>query len=116
MRALCLTGDTPEAVVLKECTAAWERLHARIAHRFGRTAVRSRVRRSLAGLLNRVERKNDWQLAEAICATGPQGAQRLRRSAMICGRTCLCRWATETAASASLMKPAFLSKEATRVA
>ncbi len=52
-------------------------LHGRIAHRFARTEVRERVRRYLAGLLGRVERKNGWQLAEAIGEPEPRGVQRL---------------------------------------
>ncbi len=43
---------------------------------------RVRVRRYLAGLLARVERKNGWQMAEAIGDTGPQGVQRLLRTAV----------------------------------
>ena len=70
-------GDAAEAAVLEGSAAAWERLHERIAHRFGRAEVRARVRRYLAGLLGRVERKNGWQLAEAIGEVGPQGVQRL---------------------------------------
>jgi SRSO17 transposase len=56
-------------------------LHTRIAGRFGRVEVRERVRRYLAGLLNRVERKNGWQLAEAIGESSPRGVQRLLNSA-----------------------------------
>ena len=56
-------------------------LHARIAGRFVRPEVRARVRRYLGGLLGRVERKNGWQLAEAIGETGPQGVQRLLNAA-----------------------------------
>src|SRR4051794_22521393 len=41
-------------------------LHARIAGRFRRSEVRERARRYLAGLLERVERKNGWQLAEHL--------------------------------------------------
>ena len=52
--------------------AAWERLHERVAHRFGRVEVRARVRRYLAGLLGRVERKNGWPLAEALGEVGPR--------------------------------------------
>ncbi len=58
-------------------------LHGRIAHRFARSEVRERARRYLVGLLERVERKNGWQLAEAIGEAGPRGVQRLR-----CGMTC----------------------------
>jgi SRSO17 transposase len=56
-------------------------IQARIAHRFARAEVRERVGRYLFGLLERVERKNGWQLAEAIGETGPQGAQRLLNAA-----------------------------------
>jgi SRSO17 transposase len=39
------------------------------------------VYRYLAGLLGRVERKNGWQMAEAMGEMGPQGAQRLLNAA-----------------------------------
>src|SRR3954451_5243597 len=52
-------------------------LLGRIAHRFRRVEVRERTRRYLIALLDRVERKNGWQLAEAIGEHGPQGVQRL---------------------------------------
>ena len=81
MGTLWLNGDAAEAAVLSGCAAAWERLHERIAHRFGRAEVRTRVRRFVAGLLARIERKNGWQLAEAIGEADPQGVQRLLNSA-----------------------------------
>ncbi len=56
-------------------------LHARIAHRFARSEARERVRRYLLGLFGRVERKNGWQMAEAIGEDDPQGVQRLLNSA-----------------------------------
>src|SRR5690242_21800813 len=56
-------------------------LHDRIAHRFARSEVRERARRYLIGLLERVERKNGWQLAEAIGEVGPRGVQRLLSAA-----------------------------------
>jgi len=56
-------------------------VHARIAHRFARSEARERARRYLAGLLGRVERKNGWQLAEALGEAGPQGVQRLLNAA-----------------------------------
>src|ERR671916_2233542 len=56
-------------------------LHGRIAHRFARSEVRERARRYLVGLLERVERKNGWQLAEAIGEVGPRGVQRLLSAA-----------------------------------
>jgi SRSO17 transposase len=60
---------------------AWAELHARIGRRFARTEARERAGRYLAGLLERVERKNGWQLAETIGETGPRGVQRLLSAA-----------------------------------
>jgi SRSO17 transposase len=60
---------------------ALEELHRRITARFARSEARERVKRYLLGLLGRVERKNGWQLAEAIGETDPQGVQRLLNSA-----------------------------------
>lgn len=56
-------------------------LHRRIAHRFARSEARDRARRYLVGLLERVERKNGWHLAEAIGEAGPRGVQRLLSAA-----------------------------------
>jgi SRSO17 transposase len=56
-------------------------VHARIAPRFRRREARERARRYLEGLLLRVERKNGWQLAEALGEGGPQGVQRLLNAA-----------------------------------
>ncbi len=56
-------------------------LHRRIGHRFVRSEARERVRRYLLGLLGKIERKNGWQLAEAIGERDPQGVQRLLNSA-----------------------------------
>jgi SRSO17 transposase len=56
-------------------------LHARIAHRVARAEARERAGRNLAGLLDRVERKNGWQLAEAMGEAGPRGVQRLLSAA-----------------------------------
>jgi SRSO17 transposase len=56
-------------------------LHRRIGHRFARSEARERVKRYLFGLLGRVERKNGWQIAEAIGERDPQGVQRLLNSA-----------------------------------
>jgi SRSO17 transposase len=52
-----------------------------IAPRFRCVEVRERVGRYLVALLDRVERKNGWQLAEAIGESGPQGVQRLLNAA-----------------------------------
>ena len=65
--------------------AGWSRalgaLHERVGRRFARSEAWERVKRYLLGLLGRVERKNGWQIAEAIGERDPQGVQRLLNSA-----------------------------------
>jgi SRSO17 transposase len=60
---------------------AWDEVfaafHARFAPFFYRREVRERSARYLRGLLGPVERKNGWQLAEAVGEADPQGMQRL---------------------------------------
>jgi SRSO17 transposase len=56
-------------------------VHARIARHFRRREARERARRYLDGLLAHIERKNGWQLAEALGEGGPQGMQRLLNAA-----------------------------------
>ena len=67
--------------VQREAIEGWraglDALHARIAVRFRRPEVRARARRYLAGLLDRVDRKNGWQLAEQLGERHPRGVQRL---------------------------------------
>ncbi len=70
-----------EIAALGQWSIALSELQERIAHRFRRVEVRERVGRYLTGLLQRVERKNGWQLAEAIGEAGPQGVQRLLNAA-----------------------------------
>jgi SRSO17 transposase len=64
---------------------AWrEELNAlqdRIAPHFRRPEVRVRAGRFLAGLLDPVERRNGWQLAEHLGERSPDGVQRLLRTA-----------------------------------
>jgi len=62
--------------------AELDALHARIAGRFHRVEARERAKRYLLGLLDRVERKNGWQLAEQLGEAGPQGVQRLLNAAV----------------------------------
>ncbi len=62
-------------------SSALEEVHGRIAGRFARSEARERVGRYLSGLLQRVERRNGWQLAEALGEPDPQGVQRLLNSA-----------------------------------
>src|ERR1700745_4145148 len=63
--------------LLGKAAEALDEVQARIGPRFRRAEVRGRVRRFLEGLLAPVERKNGWQLAEAIGERGPPGVQRL---------------------------------------
>ncbi len=66
-----------EPVAVSGWSSALEELHGRIARRFARSEARERVGCYLSGLLQRVDRKNGWQLAEAIGEADPQGVQRL---------------------------------------
>ena len=74
-----------DGIVAPVVVAGWSEalgeLHERIGRRFARSEARNRVKRYLAGLLGRVERKNSWQMAEAIGEHDPQGVQRLLNSA-----------------------------------
>jgi SRSO17 transposase len=80
--ALAETSDVQEQrAEVEGWRAGLDALHARIAGRFGRAEVRARARRYLAGLLDRVDRKNGWQLAEHLGEHGPQGVQRLLNAA-----------------------------------
>jgi SRSO17 transposase len=70
-----------ESAAIARWSGALGELHERIGHRFARSEARERVRRYLVGLFGRVERKNGWQMAEAIGERDPQGVQRLLNSA-----------------------------------
>ena len=65
--------------------AAWREeltaLHERIAPRFARPEVRARAGKFLTGLLDPLERRNGWQVAEALGERSPDGVQRLLRTA-----------------------------------
>jgi SRSO17 transposase len=56
-------------------------VQARIGGRFRRSDQRARVTRYPRGLLDRVERKNGWHLAEHLGEAGPHGVQRLLNEA-----------------------------------
>ena len=72
-------GD--ELAAIERWPDALGELHARITRRFLRPEVKERARRYLAGLLGRLERRNGWQMAEAMGEMGPQGAQRFLNAA-----------------------------------
>src|SRR5215207_1179023 len=76
-----VSAEEAQREAIKGWRAGLEVLHARIAARFRRPEVRARARRYLAGLLERIERKNGWQLAEQLGESGPQGVQRLLNAA-----------------------------------
>src|SRR5215813_7456511 len=58
-----------------------DRVHERIAGRFGRAEPRARVREYVCGLVAGLERKNGWTLAERAGEVCPDGMQRLLRRA-----------------------------------
>ena len=76
-----LRAVTDEVAALERWPAALAEVHERVAHRFRRMEARERAHRYLAGLLARVERKNGWQLAEAMGEADPHGVQRLLNEA-----------------------------------
>jgi SRSO17 transposase len=75
-------APAPKLPVLGRWAEALAEIQRCIAPRFARAEVHQRVGRYVVGLLDRVERKNGWQLAEAIGETGPQGVQRLLNAAV----------------------------------
>jgi len=62
---------------LDEWRDDFEAFHARFADLFVRSEPRARSKRYLRGLLGGVERRNGWQLAEAMGEDGPRATQRL---------------------------------------
>jgi SRSO17 transposase len=68
-------------MVVELVAAELDRVHERIAGRFGRAEPRARVREYLRGLVAGLERKNGWTLAEHAGEATPDGMQRLLRRA-----------------------------------
>lgn len=73
--------EAEELCIMRQCCQTLDNLTARIAPRFRRAEVRARVGRYLRGLLATVERKNGWQLAEALDDPNAHGVQRLMAEA-----------------------------------
>lgn len=77
--------STPLAQEMMAEVATWHEgvtaLQERIGPHFGRSEVRQRAGRYLAGLLEPIERRNGWQLAAALGERSPDGVQRLLRTA-----------------------------------
>ena len=68
-------------VVVDLAAAELDRVHERIAGRFGRSEPRSRVREYVSGLVAGLGRKNGWTLAEHAGDVSSDGMQRLLRRA-----------------------------------
>ena len=68
-------------MVVDLVAAELDRVHERIAGRFGRAEPRARVREYVSGLVTGLERKNGWTLAEWAGEVSPDGMQRLLRRA-----------------------------------
>jgi SRSO17 transposase len=62
---------------LQEWAEDFEAFHARFAPIFGRKEPREQAQKYIRGLLAPVERKNSWQLAEAVGEAIPDSTQRL---------------------------------------
>jgi SRSO17 transposase len=62
---------------LEQWAEAFAAFHARFAPHFFRAEVRTRSAAYVQALLGPVERKNGWQLAEALGEADPNGTQRL---------------------------------------
>src|SRR5260370_40430625 len=79
---LKLTGADPSTTaVLAEGEPILKQLCDRIAPRFAREEVRQRLPRYLAALLQPIERRNGWQIAEEAGEAVPDGTQRLLNAA-----------------------------------
>src|SRR5215210_333905 len=80
-----MMADAARGAKMVQTTRAWarelEQLHGRIAHRFRRAEPRRRSLAYLKGLAASVERKNGWQMAEAVGDSTPDGVQRLLNQA-----------------------------------
>jgi SRSO17 transposase len=79
-----MTLVPPEHEPMTQITTWHDELHAlheRIAPRFARPEVRARAGRFLTALLDPIERRNGWQLAEQVGERSPDGVQRLLRTA-----------------------------------
>src|SRR5947209_6077191 len=67
----------PNVAMVEGWAAGLGELVNRIGHHFARSEARERVLAYLTGLLSSVERKNSWQLAEAVGDPTPYGIQHL---------------------------------------
>src|SRR6266516_5068187 len=70
-----------ELSIISQSAQALAELLVRVGSHFRRAEVRKRVGRYLHGLLAAVERKNGWQMAEALGEANAHGVQRLLEEA-----------------------------------
>ena len=68
--------DVPEAALLQQAIEELAQVQERIGPHFRRAEVRARAGHLVRTLLAPVERKNGWQLAEAMGERSPHGPQR----------------------------------------
>jgi SRSO17 transposase len=74
-----------EGWVVSEGEGEWQRWAEQLRRYFGRCEVRERALRYIKGLLSpQIERKNGWQLAEAMGEATPDGVQYLLNRAQWC--------------------------------
>jgi SRSO17 transposase len=73
--------EQEQLVQIGQWQADLEALQERIGPHFRRPEVRARAGKYLAGLLDPLERRSGWQLAEALGERSPDGVQRLLRTA-----------------------------------
>jgi SRSO17 transposase len=67
----------PEEALVEKWRQAFQEVEQRIGGRFARSEARERALGYLRGLLSSVERKNSWQLAEALGQATPYSIQHL---------------------------------------
>jgi SRSO17 transposase len=72
-----MTTTEQEEELLQQMREELAQVQARIGPRFRRAEVRQRARHFLEALVSPIERKNGWQIAEALGEHGPRGVQRL---------------------------------------
>ena len=68
-----------ESPIVGRWSEALGEVHGRVGYRLARSEARERARRYLVGLLGQVERKNGWQLAEAIGGSKMSSARASKR-------------------------------------
>jgi hypothetical protein len=71
------SSEEQELRIISQGVQSLAELSGRIGQHVRRVEVRRRLQRYLQGLLASVERKNGWQLAEALGEPNAHGVQRL---------------------------------------